>query len=63
MDNEACCGLFAEHLIGSREGLGMNDLDSPLWASDHFALVTDLKLFRDEAVANQAVEATAEDSA
>lgn len=35
-----------EHLIGSREGLGMNDMDSPLWASDHFAVVTDLHLFQ-----------------
>eukprot|EP00981_Chlorochromonas_danica_P003653 scaffold681_cov173-Ochromonas_danica.AAC.16 len=35
-----------EHLIGSREGLGMSDRDSPLWASDHFAVVTDLQLER-----------------
>lgn len=32
------------HLVNSREGIGMNDMDSPLWASDHFALVTDLVL-------------------
>jgi hypothetical protein len=36
--------LVAEHLVGSREGLGMNDKDSPLWASDHFAVVSDLRI-------------------
>lgn len=30
--------------MNSREGIGMNDADSPIWASDHFALVTDLAL-------------------
>lgn len=30
------------YLVNSREGLGMNDMDSPVWASDHFAVVTDL---------------------
>jgi len=33
-----------KHLVNSRDGIGMNDLDSPLWASDHFAVVTDLLL-------------------
>jgi hypothetical protein len=33
---------YIVHLMGSREGLGMNDLDSPIWASDHFAVVTDI---------------------
>ena len=36
--------FFAEHLVGSREGLGMNDKDSPLWASDHFAVIADIKI-------------------
>ena len=36
--------LISEHLVNSREGIGMNDPDSPIWASDHFALVTDLAL-------------------
>jgi hypothetical protein len=35
---------FSEHLVNSREGIGMNDADSPIWASDHYALVTDLNL-------------------
>jgi hypothetical protein len=30
--------------VGSREGLGMLDKDSPIWASDHFAVVADLKI-------------------
>ena len=30
-----------EHLVGSREGLGMLDEDSPVWASDHYGLVSD----------------------
>ena len=34
------------YLVGSREGLGMNDKDSPLWASDHFAVVSDLRVTR-----------------
>lgn len=33
----------AEHLVGSRLDLGMNDLDSPIWASDHFAVVATLR--------------------
>lgn len=33
-----------EHLVGSRDGLGMNDLDSPIWASDHFAIMTDIAM-------------------
>jgi hypothetical protein len=32
------------HLVNSREGIGMNDVDSPIWASDHFGLVTDIDL-------------------
>jgi hypothetical protein len=36
--------VFTEHLVGSREGLGMLDKDSPIWASDHFAVVADLKI-------------------
>lgn len=36
-----CC-VIVEHLVGSRPDLGMNDLDSPVWASDHFAVVADL---------------------
>lgn len=36
--------VFLEHLMNSRKDLGMNDLDSPLWASDHFAVVTDLMI-------------------
>ena len=32
--------------MGSREGLGMLDKDSPTWASDHFGLVTDLLLVK-----------------
>jgi hypothetical protein len=39
-------GTPTEHLVGSREGLGMNDMDSPLWASDHFAVVSDLRIVR-----------------
>ena len=35
---------YVVHLVGSRAGLGMNDPDSPLWASDHFAVVADLEL-------------------
>ena len=35
------------HLAGSREGLGMLDMDSPIWASDHFAVVADLSLVSD----------------
>jgi hypothetical protein len=30
------------HLVGSREGLGMSDMDSPIWASDHMAVASDL---------------------
>eukprot|EP01038_Epipyxis_sp_PR26KG_P014002 gene14002-18780_t len=33
-----------EYLVDSREGLGMLDLDSPIWASDHFGLVTDFEI-------------------
>lgn len=36
--------MIIEYLVGSRDGLGMMDLDSPLWASDHFAVVTDLEI-------------------
>ena len=32
------------HLASGREGLGMLDLDSPNWASDHFAVVSDLEI-------------------
>ena len=35
-----CLFFLLEYLVDSREGLGMLDLDSPLWASDHFGLVT-----------------------
>ena len=35
---------LVEHLVGSREGLGMLDKDSPIWASDHFGVMTDLDL-------------------
>jgi hypothetical protein len=41
-----CALLFAvAHLIAGRDGLGMLDNDSPIWASDHYAVVTDLRLF------------------
>ena len=30
--------------MGSREGLGMNDKDSPVWGSDHYAVVTDINI-------------------
>mmetsp|Transcript_24930 Transcript_24930/g.34203 ORF Transcript_24930/g.34203 Transcript_24930/m.34203 type:complete len:592 (+) Transcript_24930:37-1812(+) len=33
-----------EYLVGSREGLGMLDSDSPIWASDHFGLLSELRL-------------------
>lgn len=41
--------FHTEYLVGSREGLGMNDKDSPIWASDHFAVVADLHIVRDTA--------------
>lgn len=40
-DRCVCC-VSVEHLVGSRPDLGMNDLDSPIWASDHFAVVADM---------------------
>eukprot|EP00602_Paraphysomonas_sp_CaronLab_P009893 CAMPEP_0185036576 /NCGR_PEP_ID=MMETSP1103-20130426/29731_1 /TAXON_ID=36769 /ORGANISM="Paraphysomonas bandaiensis, Strain Caron Lab Isolate" /LENGTH=500 /DNA_ID=CAMNT_0027574151 /DNA_START=248 /DNA_END=1750 /DNA_ORIENTATION=+ len=36
--------LDTAHRVGSREGLGMLDMDSPIWASDHYAVVADLRL-------------------
>jgi hypothetical protein len=36
--------LSSAHLASNREGLGMLDADSPIWASDHFAVVTDIQL-------------------
>ncbi len=32
------------HLVNSREGLGMNDEDSPIWASDHLGVVADINV-------------------
>ena len=48
MHNLIRCSFYpsAEYLVNSREGLGMNDKDSPIWASDHFAVVSDLKIVR-----------------
>ena len=31
--------FVVDYLVGSREGLGMLDRDSPVWASDHFGLL------------------------
>jgi len=41
-----CCAhaSIVGHLVNSRVGLGMNDLDSPIWASDHLAVVADIEL-------------------
>lgn len=32
------------HMLTQREGLGMLDKDSPIWASDHYAVVSDIQL-------------------
>jgi hypothetical protein len=32
------------YLLGSRDGIGMNDKDSPIWGSDHFAVIADIKI-------------------
>ena len=32
------------HLVNSRPDIGMMDEDSPLWASDHMALVADISI-------------------
>lgn len=37
--------VLVAHLVEGREGLGMLDKDSPIWASDHFAVVSDFQLF------------------
>ena len=36
--------LVVALLMNSREGLGMLDKDSPIWASDHYGLVVDLAI-------------------
>jgi hypothetical protein len=36
--------VFIVHLVNSREGLGMLDVDGPVYASDHIAVVTDLTI-------------------
>jgi hypothetical protein len=38
------CFFAVAHLANAREGLGMLDADSPIWASDHFGVVVDLVL-------------------
>jgi hypothetical protein len=35
--------FMTAHLVGSRDGMGMLDNDSPIWASDHLALVSDFQ--------------------
>jgi hypothetical protein len=37
-DNAHC----VEHVAGSRDGIGMLDADSPIWASDHLGLVVSI---------------------